>query len=244
MAETIWEGDVKEFSRAFDLICIVDQIQDYAVNQHRPFVMNHLEAWHARHQKTLDPFKKAFCEINTAAANMDMSNEDSDTSGFDSDEISNESYDFDKDSEIGGFDSDGRCSSSYDYDMLEELLLACHNKPAEWLRLKEQSKNARQEIANETRQRNRSLLKPHQAPESAKEPQETRPRGRPRKPGVAKKQAPNGGIGELLERARPRGRPRKAGVAKKEAPKRGRGRPPKMANKIITAGQMQSKPLL
>ncbi|KAL1857448.1 hypothetical protein VTK73DRAFT_8093 [Phialemonium thermophilum] len=48
--ETIWEGDVKEFSRAFDLICIVDQIHDYAVKHHRPFVMRHLEAWHARHE--------------------------------------------------------------------------------------------------------------------------------------------------------------------------------------------------
>ncbi|PKK40972.1 hypothetical protein CI102_15222, partial [Trichoderma harzianum] len=51
MVETIWEGDVKEWGRAFDLICIVDQIQDFAVHHHRPFVMKHLEAWHTRHQK-------------------------------------------------------------------------------------------------------------------------------------------------------------------------------------------------
>lgn len=53
--ETIWEGDVKDFSRAFDLICIVDQIHDYALQVHRPFVMRHLEAWHARHEKFLEP---------------------------------------------------------------------------------------------------------------------------------------------------------------------------------------------
>jgi hypothetical protein len=43
--ETIWEADVKEFSRAYDLICIVDQIHNYAVSQHRKFVTKHLEPW-------------------------------------------------------------------------------------------------------------------------------------------------------------------------------------------------------
>ncbi|KAI0544461.1 hypothetical protein F4679DRAFT_564670 [Xylaria curta] len=49
--ETIWKGDVKNWSRAFDLICIIDQIQDYAAHQHRPFVLKHLEAWHSKHQR-------------------------------------------------------------------------------------------------------------------------------------------------------------------------------------------------
>lgn len=49
--ETIWEEDVKSFSAAYDLICIVDQIHEYAINYHRPFVIKHLEAWHARHQR-------------------------------------------------------------------------------------------------------------------------------------------------------------------------------------------------
>jgi hypothetical protein len=203
MVETIWEGNVKEFSRAFDLICIVDQVQDYAVNHHRPFVMNHLEAWHARHQKTLEPLKIAIHELNIAY--KDTFHGRSDLSGFDSDDISSVSYDFDEDSE-----------SSYDFDELAELFPDGPNKPAEWLHLKEQSKNARQEMANETRKRNRSLLKVSQAPKIVKEPQKTRPRGRPRK----------------------------AGVAKKEAPKRGRGRPPKMANKIIETSLKQRKPLL
>lgn len=211
MVETIWEGDVKEFSRAFDLICIVDQIQDYAVNHHRPFVMNHLEAWHARHQKTPEPLKKAVREINTATAHMDVVHEDSDISRFDSDDTSNDSYDFDTDSEMDNFDPDDSNSSSYDFDGLAEVFRVGPSKPAEWLRLKEQSKNARQEMANETRKRNRSRLEISQVPKSAKEPQKTRPRGRPRK----------------------------AGVAKKEAPKRGRGRPPKMTNKIIKTGLKQ-----
>ena len=208
--ETIWEGNVKEFSRAYDLICIVDQIQDYAVNQHRPFVMKHLEAWHARHQKTLEPVKEAVREINAATAYMTVVHKDSDITGLDSDDISNDSYDFDKDLEMGDFGSDDS-DSSYDFDELAKLYDLGPNKPAEWLRLKEQSKNARQEIANETRKRNRSLPKVVQVAKSAKEPQKTRPRGRPRK----------------------------AGVTKKEAPKRGRGRPPKMANKIIKTGLKQ-----
>jgi hypothetical protein len=43
--ETIWEGDVKQLSRAYELSCIVDQIHGYAANQHRKFVIKHLEAW-------------------------------------------------------------------------------------------------------------------------------------------------------------------------------------------------------
>lgn len=234
MVETIWEGDVKEFSRAFDLICLVDQIQDYAVNHHRPFVMNHLEAWHARHQKTLEPIKKAVTEINALYADMYPAKEDSKMSGFDFDDISNDSSDFDDDSETGEFDLYDSNGSSYDFDELADLL-GPRNKPAEWLRLKEQSKKTRQERANETRKRNRKLRKIAQAPESAKELQETRPRGRPRKVGLARNEAPNDGTGALLEKARLRGRPRKAGVAKKEAPKRGRGRPPKGAKKVIKA---------
>jgi hypothetical protein len=59
LVETIWKGDVKEFSRAYDLICIVDQIHNYAVNDHREFVMKHLEAWHVRHEKTRQPSRSS-----------------------------------------------------------------------------------------------------------------------------------------------------------------------------------------
>lgn len=188
--ETIWEGYVTEFSRAFDLICIVDQIQDYAANHHRPFVMNHLEAWHARHQKTLEPFKEAIREINTAY-----------------------SENFPGDSNISGFNSDDSNSSSNDFDELAELFHHGPIKRAEWLRLKARSNNARQEIANETRKRNRRLLEITQAPKSVEEPQKKRPRGRPRKAGPAKKEA--------------------------QAPKRGRGRPSEMASKIVKTGLKQ-----
>ncbi|KAH0523231.1 hypothetical protein TsFJ059_008266 [Trichoderma semiorbis] len=77
MVETIWEGDVKEWGRAFDLICIVDQIQDFAVHHHRPFVMKHLEAWHARHQKTKTPAKGVIQQSNATTAYMDVPDEDS-----------------------------------------------------------------------------------------------------------------------------------------------------------------------
>ncbi|KAI8943533.1 hypothetical protein NX059_001529 [Plenodomus lindquistii] len=44
-AETIWEGDVTDFSRAYELICLVDQVHDFAANQHREFVIKHLQPW-------------------------------------------------------------------------------------------------------------------------------------------------------------------------------------------------------
>jgi hypothetical protein len=212
----------------------VDQIQDYAVHHHRPFVMNHLEAWHARHQKTLKPCKEAVREINTATSYTDVAHERSDITDFDSSDISNDSFM----SEMGDFDSDDSDSSSYDFDEIAELFGIGPSKPAECLRLKEQSKNATREMANETRKRNRSL-KIAQAPKSTKEPEKTRPRGRPRKAGLSKKEVPNGGTGRLLERARPRGRPPKAEVAKKEAPKGRRERPPKIANKTIKTALTQ-----
>jgi hypothetical protein len=43
--ETLWEGNVGEWSRAFDFICLVDQIHRFAVTQHRDFVIRHLEPW-------------------------------------------------------------------------------------------------------------------------------------------------------------------------------------------------------
>ncbi|KAI0154184.1 hypothetical protein GGR57DRAFT_467495 [Xylariaceae sp. FL1272] len=54
LIETIWKGDIRYFKPAFELICIVDQIHDYATRHHRPFVIKHLAAWHAKHQETLE----------------------------------------------------------------------------------------------------------------------------------------------------------------------------------------------
>ncbi|QYT02930.1 hypothetical protein H0G86_009912 [Trichoderma simmonsii] len=48
MMETIWKGDIRKYSEAMQLIYIVDQIHDFAIEQHYPFVLKHLEAWYAR----------------------------------------------------------------------------------------------------------------------------------------------------------------------------------------------------
>ncbi|TRX87833.1 hypothetical protein FHL15_011273 [Xylaria flabelliformis] len=67
--ETIWEGDIKDWSRAFELICIIDQIQSYAAHQHRPFVMKHLEAWHAKYQRASGPMKSYIYALNNLDIN-------------------------------------------------------------------------------------------------------------------------------------------------------------------------------
>lgn len=170
--ETIWDGDVKEFSRAFELICIVDQIQDYAVNHHRPFVMNHLEAWHARHQKNQEPMKNMVHEFETriASMNVDISDGDSDI-------------------------------SDSDFDVLAEPFYLSPNKSPEWLRLKELSKKIKKEMANQTRKRNQTLMKDLQLPkESGEEPVNKRPRGRPPKNEIVKKETPKRGRGRPKRR--------------------------------------------
>ncbi|UKZ53379.1 hypothetical protein TrVGV298_007171 [Trichoderma virens] len=43
--ETLWYGDVTIPTDALKLICIVDQIHDYAIQYHRPSVLNHLSSW-------------------------------------------------------------------------------------------------------------------------------------------------------------------------------------------------------
>ncbi|RYO02856.1 hypothetical protein AA0121_g13221 [Alternaria tenuissima] len=43
--DTIWKGDVKDFNRARELICLVNQVHEFAANQHRKFVIKHLEPW-------------------------------------------------------------------------------------------------------------------------------------------------------------------------------------------------------
>lgn len=50
-------GDVKDFMRAYELICLVDQIHDFAANQHRKFVIKHLERWltHFEERHTRSP---------------------------------------------------------------------------------------------------------------------------------------------------------------------------------------------
>ncbi|KAL7905381.1 hypothetical protein GGI35DRAFT_460569 [Trichoderma velutinum] len=43
--ETLWTGDVASFTDALNLLCIVDQIHDYAIKYHRPYVLDHLTPW-------------------------------------------------------------------------------------------------------------------------------------------------------------------------------------------------------
>lgn len=51
--ETIWEGDIRNFSGSYDLICIVDQIHDFAITQHRQYVISHLEPWLIRAEEIM-----------------------------------------------------------------------------------------------------------------------------------------------------------------------------------------------
>ncbi|KAL6816729.1 hypothetical protein V8C40DRAFT_77420 [Trichoderma camerunense] len=213
MVETIWEGDVKEWGRAFDLICIVDQIQDYAVHHHRPFVMKHLEAWHTRHRKTTS-FNKEFIRkfnTDTAMAYMDIRDEDSDE--VDSDSLDSDDYWPDPHEDL----------DMQDFVLNNEHMAYLNRiKPAEWFRLKTCSELIRREIANETRQRNRSLREAARASEAAKETAretvnetaketDTPPkRGRPPKTTYKVTKAR-----KSPKQGRPRGRPPKANVTRK-----------------------------
>ncbi|KAL6690845.1 hypothetical protein J3F84DRAFT_177081 [Trichoderma pleuroticola] len=55
MVDTIWGGDIDKPSDALQLLCIVDQIHDYAIKHHLPFVLKHLEAWCARDSQSRLP---------------------------------------------------------------------------------------------------------------------------------------------------------------------------------------------
>lgn len=133
--ETIWEGDVKNFSRAFDLICIVDQIHDYAINVHRPFVMKHLEAWHARQEKSREsegPFPNTLRAASLGDGSGDM--------------------------ELGashGENPDTSAKSTNVEDILN--LMRFGDKSPEWLRLKKESREKRTDKAQMTRELNRNL---------------------------------------------------------------------------------------
>jgi hypothetical protein len=56
--------------------------------------MNHLEAWHARHQKNSEAFKKAVSETKTNC--RDMIHEYSETGNFDSENMNSISYNSDE----------------------------------------------------------------------------------------------------------------------------------------------------
>lgn len=254
---------MKTFTSAFDLMCIVDQIQHYAVHHHRPFVMKHLEAWHARHEKTLEPAKAALLEIGNAIAHMDMCNgEECSIASLGSADGSTRSDDFHGDVDVND-------SESLVFNELSEYMCAESSEPAEWLRLKQEYKDARQQAANETRSRNQirhmtdvlnTMEETDEAPRRRGRPPKARtannetphdggnrlpkvgrPRGRPPKARTASTETPHDGGSSLPKLGRPRGRPRKAGVVKTEAPKRGRGRP-RRTSTSTTASTLATTP--
>ncbi|KAL7946741.1 hypothetical protein V8C42DRAFT_364048, partial [Trichoderma barbatum] len=55
MVQKIWEGNIEEYPNALQLIYIMDQIHDYAIKHHVPFVLKHLEAWYAREDQNPVP---------------------------------------------------------------------------------------------------------------------------------------------------------------------------------------------
>jgi hypothetical protein len=131
--ETIWEGDVKDFSRAFDLICIVDQIHDYAINTHRTFVMQHLEAWYARHDKTVKP-EESFTDRLRAAIHEARS------------------------SDMGPGAPNGENPDNFAESISTADMLGLIGKTnPEWLCLKSRSKARRRNKAHMTRERNEDL---------------------------------------------------------------------------------------
>jgi hypothetical protein len=118
------------------LICIVDQIHDYAANIHRPFVMKHLEAWHARHERLLEPVGSSL-RVSPAANSKEGTSKDGELSDLDSDYSAG---------------SDESC----DFELLASLM-GCSSEMPEWLRLKQASKMTRQDKAQQTRERNRNM---------------------------------------------------------------------------------------
>jgi hypothetical protein len=46
MVQLIWAGDICKHSSALALIHVVNQIHNYAITRHLPFVLKHLEAWY------------------------------------------------------------------------------------------------------------------------------------------------------------------------------------------------------
>ncbi|KAH6619652.1 hypothetical protein B0J18DRAFT_434662 [Chaetomium sp. MPI-SDFR-AT-0129] len=182
--ETIWKGDLKQFLRAFDLICIIDQIQEYAAKHHREFVMKHLEAWHTRHEKSQDAkehLPKALFTAGETIENMDLS---------DSDEVDSE-----LDSSSG--ESDSSSNSFHFGDLVWQQAL--NSKPPMWLHLKEESKTTKQDRVRQTRERNRKLREELPRRQDL-EGISLQGQGRPSKSQVAKNEAPK----------RRRGRPAKA----------------------------------
>lgn len=164
--ETIWEGDVADVSRAYDLICIVDQVHDYAVNQHREYLMKHLEAWHARHEKSLIPTKPPRSTLNAAVPLQEEK-------GAGATDLQQDVSD-DEEDEDDPF-----------WNIFSKTLIGT----PEWLRLKEGSIMTRQDMARQTRQQNKRLhqaVQPQNVDASSSTTTKKRGSGRPPKKGPGK----------------------------------------------------------
>lgn len=143
--ETIWQGDVTDISRAYDLICLTNQIHKYAVNQHRSFVMEHLEAWHARHERLLLERLPPIDELDPASGEEDDLESDP-VEDPDSDET-DQLYD--------GFEP----KSALALLLTIDAVFSQAQMDPEWFRLKEDSKKARARKAQAQKQHNRTLRK-------------------------------------------------------------------------------------
>lgn len=174
---------MKQFSRAYDLICIVDQIHDYAVNNHREFVMKHLEAWHLRHEKTRQPSGPSV-QNRRAGKSTDGTSDRSESSQSD-----------------GTDAEDGSKPRSFE-DHLDPLMDFDSRMP-EWYLLKEKSKWARQAKAQKTRARNRRLHRSAPSLDTDDDlPDENQGQSRP-------PEAKSKGVEKAAPKKRGRGRPRK-----------------------------------
>lgn len=185
----MWEGDVMHFSRPFALICIVDQIHDYAIHQHRDFVMKHLEAWYARD----NAFKRGFESLVSDNENLDT---DRDSSfGLDDADLVNlgkENLNLNENEDAG---------PSINLVDPDDAGLNLRERVPEWFWLKEEMRISRNDKAQSTRARNRRRM--IERLKKLAEPK--RKPGRPPKNGVTKEEAP---------KKRRRGRPPKAASGK------------------------------
>lgn len=168
MVETIWRGDVKNKENALELICLVDQIHDYATKQHRPFVMKHLEAWHHRHKRTkvAAPNWKSHMTAEQAIASTSeglYSSSDEDISSSVSSPGPNKKV------------------------VMSDVELYPNVPLPKWYILKDRSISTRNEKARQTRFHNRMLRRiDTESRKKTNTPEQKRGRGRPRKETIHK----------------------------------------------------------
>lgn len=217
MVDTIWEGVVTYFDDALDLICIVDQIHDYAVHHHRQFVMKHLEAWHTRHQKTLEPTKRLLEAMHEIC--LDFEDECSSSASSDEDLDMIDATPLTPDASRRPWDVDERAALFY-----------FKSKPTQWSIVKEKSKCARQRMANETRRRNRG----HLGTKTPTGPETRKPRGRPPKARATNTEAVDDLTEQLPRKKRSRVRLPKDKVTNEEAPRRRSGRLQAITNRAAS----------